>query len=42
MNIKKEANYWEWSLCRLHDSRTVSFMGSGHSSCLLQLHHVYG
>jgi len=41
MNIKKEANYWRCSLCRLHDSTTVSFMGSGHSSCVLQLRHVY-
>jgi len=36
MNIKKTAN-WSRSVCRLHDNTTVSFMGSGHSSCIPRL-----
>jgi len=31
------ANYWSWSVCRLHDNTTVSFMGSGYSLCVSQL-----
>jgi len=27
MNIKKMANYWSQSICRLHDNTIVSFCG---------------
>jgi len=37
MNIKETANHWSQSVCRLHDTTIVLFMGSGHSSCVPQL-----
>jgi len=37
MNIKMTAKYWSRTVCRLHDNAIVSFMGSGHSSCVPQL-----
>jgi len=37
MKIKKTPNYCSWSVCRRHDNTRVSFMGSGHTSCVSQL-----
>jgi len=28
LNIQRTANYWKWSVCRLHD-KTTAFMGVG-------------